>query len=77
MWVKKQHYINIRLAIKRDSILIRFRDNCKPVNPIDFYKLDDPNDSAANIGVKMIIKMAAKVEYTKSLQLNNLLIVVL
>lgn len=74
---KKQHYINIRLAIKRDSILIRFRDNCKPVNPIDFYKLDDPNDSAANIGVKMIIKMAAKVEYTKSLQLNNLLIVVL
>lgn len=74
---KKQHYIDIRLAIKQNNILIRFRDNCKPINPIDFYKLDNTDDPAANIGIKMIIKMASKVEYTKSLQLNNLLIVVL
>ena len=68
--------IEIRLVKKNDSMLIRFRDNCKEFNPVKFLESSKNNneDPSKHIGIRMTLKMAKNIQYVNSLGLNNLML---
>ena len=72
----KPHNINIRLIAKNDDLLIRLRDNCKPLNLTEYYKLlNTPEEKEKEASLSIIMKMTKKVIYTPTFGANNLLIV--
>lgn len=74
--------IHLRLVCRDQAVLLRIRDNCRAFNPVEFGRIYNlglcaKNDSQSpehNIGLKLVFSMADSVEYTSSMQLNNLVI---
>jgi anti-sigma regulatory factor (Ser/Thr protein kinase) len=71
---KKQHSVDIRVAHKDDSVILRIRDDCVPFDPGERQKLADSDDPVKNIGIRMVFRMAKEVEYQNILGLNVLTI---
>ncbi len=71
---KKHHSADIRVARREDGILIRLRDDCVPFNPESVQPLisPDPEDPAKNIGIRLVYKIAQKVDYQNLLGCNVL-----
>ncbi len=70
----KQHTIDIRVAHKDGEVILRIRDDCVPFDPGERKKLVSPDDPEKNIGIRMVYRMARKVEYQNILGLNVLTI---
>ncbi len=71
----KENYVDIRILIKEDEIILRIRDNCRPFNPKEQYEmLKDAKDPMKNMGIRMIVKMAKDVVYLNTMNTNNLII---
>ena len=72
---KKPHTINIRIVVKDEEIILRIRDDCKPFNPIERYKMRTKNDSdpSKNIGIRMVTGMCNSVNYICTFNTNNLI----
>ena len=71
----KKNYLEIRIVIRAEEIVIRFRDNCRSFNPKKFYEnVYDQNEPLSNFGIRMIMKLSKEVSYTSVLKLNNLMI---
>ncbi len=72
----KPHHINARLVAKNDDLIIRMRDDCKPLNLKDYYRLiqssQDKKDEEINLAI--IFKMAKEVKYTATFGANNLIV---
>lgn len=72
----KEHNINMRLVAKGDDLIIRMRDDCKPMNLKDYYKLlqgsQDKKEEEINLAI--ILKMAKDVKYTATFGANNLIV---
>lgn len=72
----KEHNINMRLVSKDDDLIIRMRDDCKPMNLKDYYKLlqgsQDKKEEEINLAI--ILKMAKDVKYTATFGANNLIV---
>ena len=71
---KKKHSIDIRVAEKEGSLIIRIKDDCIAFNPSERKDLVDPKDPVKNIGIRMIYSLAKSVEYQNILGLNVLTI---
>ena len=70
-----ENYIDIRILVKEDEVILRIRDNCKPFNPMEQYEiLKDARDPLKNMGIRMIVKMAKDVIYLNTMNTNNLII---
>ena len=70
-----ENYIDIRILVKEDEVILRIRDNCKPFNPMEQYEiLKDARDPMKNMGIRMIVKMAKDVVYLNTMNTNNLII---
>ena len=54
------------------------RDNCIPFNPKKWYEMNSTNeeDPAANIGIRIVMKMSKSFEYTTTFKMNNVIIIV-
>ena len=67
------HNINARLVAKGDELIIRMRDDCKPFNMTEYYKMvrDDIEHGA---GMSIIMKQSKDVQYTNTLGTNNLIV---
>lgn len=61
---------------ENDSLVIRFRDDCKQFSPVEYAKEIPEGDVTKNIGIRMVMKAAKDVNYTTTLGFNNLMIVV-
>lgn len=79
---KQKDYIDVKIFVRDDSITIRFRCGGRKFNPLEYYKtaMDEKSDESKEIemdesmGLKLISKMAKKVDYTTNLGLNNIII---
>ena len=71
----KQHHINARLVAKDADLIIRIRDDCKPLNIQDYYQqIKDSRDIEKDISLAIIFKMAKDVKYTSTFGANNLIV---
>lgn len=72
---KGHHAMELRVIHKRDSFMLRIRDNSHIFDPIKkmaaVSSIDDPS---RYIGIKMVMKLASEVVYTSTLKLNNLVV---
>ena len=69
----KTHNINARLAAKNEELIIRMRDDCKPFNLTEYYKMVR-EDIEQGVGTAIIMKKAKDVQYTNTLGTNNLIV---
>ena len=72
----KPHTINTRLVAKNEELIIRMRDDCKPLNLTEYYKFLNTSEEKEEkeIGLSIIMKMAREVIYTLTFGANNLII---
>ncbi|MBQ6435113.1 MAG: ATP-binding protein, partial [Synergistaceae bacterium] len=71
----KPHTINARLVAKDEELIIRMRDDCKPLNLTEYYKfLNTPEEKEKEAGLAIIMNMAKEVIYTPTFGANNLII---
>lgn len=73
---EKRHCIDLRVSLNDGEIRIRIRDDCKPFDPQKWYELNHSEDPAANIGIKIVMKMSRRFEYTTTFRMNNVIIVI-
>ena len=70
----KKHFVDIRIILKQDEIIVRMRDDCERFDPRTLEHIFNPEDPFANIGIKMVDNMAKDLSYINALKLNNLII---
>ena len=71
----KPHTINARLVSKNEELIIRMRDDCKPLNLTEYYKfINTPEEKEKKAGLAIIMKMSKEVIYTPTFGANNLII---
>ncbi len=71
---KKKHSIDVRVAEKDGSLILRIKDDCIAFDPSERKDISDPEDPVKNIGIRMIYAMAKSVQYQNILGLNVLTI---
>ena len=71
---KKEHFVDLKIRIENDAVMIRFRDNCRPFNPKDRIEMLKDDEPEHNIGLRIISRLAKNMEYTHVLSLNQFLI---
>ena len=69
---KKKHQTDIRVTYKKDELILRIKDDCKPFDPTERKTLMDPDDPCKNIGVRMVYEIADDIDYQHMLGLNVL-----
>ncbi|MBR1534759.1 MAG: ATP-binding protein [Ruminococcus sp.] len=70
----KKHSIDFRVMNTDDGWVLRYRDNCKLFDPMEWLKLHETDEPGENIGIRMIAGMAEDVKYLSTMDLNNLTI---
>ncbi|MDO5438997.1 MAG: MATE family efflux transporter [Erysipelotrichaceae bacterium] len=70
----RSHSIDVRVAHKKDDVILRIKDDCVPFDPGERQKLSEDSDAAKNIGLRMIFRMAKDIKYQNILGLNVLTI---
>ena len=72
----RQHYIYLRILAKSDEVILRIRDDCKPFNPLEHYRMtvQDEENPAKNMGIRMVMKLCSSVQYLSTFGTNNLII---
>ena len=70
----KSHCIDFRILNTDEGWILRYRDNCKPFDPLEWLKLNEDEDPSKNIGIKMITGMSKDVKYLSAMELNNIAI---
>jgi hypothetical protein len=75
----KERYIGVRIVCG-ETVILRFRCDGKPFNPLEHYKKElaerGPADAGESLGLKMISKAAKKIDYTTSLGFNNIIVTI-
>ena len=69
---KKKHSVDIRVVYKKNRVVLRIKDDCKPFDPGERKELTVPSDPASNIGIRLVFQIAESVEYQAVLGLNVL-----
>lgn len=72
----KKHSIDIRILDTKEGWMLRYRDNCKAFDPVEWLKLHETDDPSKNIGIRMVSGMAKSVKYMSTMDLNNLTITI-
>ena len=70
----KAHSIDIRVICIGEKMILRIRDNCKAFDPSERAKVMEADDEGKNIGIRLVYKIAQKVEYQNLLGMNVLTI---
>ena len=68
----RSHSIDVRVVHKKDDIILRLRDDCKPFDPETMNRIAEGDDAGANIGIRMIFSILKDVEYQNILGMNVL-----
>jgi len=72
----EKRFMDIRVLVKNERLILRLRDNGRRFNPFEYLKTQDPRDVCSNIGIRLVHNMASHVDYRYSIGLNNLIITV-
>ncbi len=71
---EKKHYLNSRIVYKKEEVILRIKDDCKPFDPVGMYEQLNTKSPEKNIGIKMVMRLAEEVNYQNLLGLNVLTI---
>jgi anti-sigma regulatory factor (Ser/Thr protein kinase) len=66
--------IDLRLIYRDDSKVIRMRDDSLPFDPVSWLDKNSTDDPSRAMGIRMVVKLARKVTYMNSMEMNNLII---
>ena len=69
----RKNYVDIRI-VSKDSLTVRIRDNCPEFDPkrrLEQFSGDDPS---ANIGIKLIARLADEMTYHNTAGINTVMI---
>ena len=70
----RRHHLEVRVILRETDLILRVRDDCRPFDLTERYRLIHPADPADNIGLRMIYAAADDVSYSSALRLNNVCI---
>ena len=70
----KPHALEMRAIITKESLILRLRDDGRPFNLTERYKMINPDDPTRNIGLRIIFANADDVRYNSSMNMNNVFI---
>ncbi|MBR3051544.1 MAG: ATP-binding protein, partial [Selenomonadaceae bacterium] len=70
----KKHFVDVRVIVKGEQVIIRIRDDCKPFDPKKWAEIHNPEDPAAHIGIRLVKKISTEFDYVNVLKLNNLIV---
>ena len=72
----KPHMIDMRILVKDGELILRLRDDCRPFNPVERYRMasQQEDDPTRNVGIRMVMKMSRDVKYLSTMSTNNLII---
>ena len=72
----RPHHVHIRMLAKGDELILRFRDDGIPFDPVEKYRkeLQYESDPEKGPAIKMMMKLAKDVKYTGLYGMNNLII---
>lgn len=70
----RKHSVDVRVARKEDTIILRIKDDCAQFDPEEIMKMKAPDDPVKNIGIRMVYAIAERVEYQSIMGLNVLTI---
>jgi len=62
--------VDFRMLLKNGTLLLRLRDNGRCIFKNDEFEIDVKDDPSANLGIKMILKIADKVSYNTTFGFN-------
>ena len=65
---KRKNHLSVRIQNKGNRWVLRFRDDCRAFDPVNYI----PHDEDGVSGIKLMLGMADEARYTYSLNLNNL-----
>ena len=71
---EQRHHLEVRIALCGDGLILRVRDDGRPFDLTERYKMICPEDPLKNIGLSMIFASADEVSYSSALHLNNVCI---
>ena len=64
----RPHHLSVRVIDKKDSWVVRFRDDCGAFDPVHYI----PKEGKDALGIRMTLAIAEESSYIYSLNLNNL-----
>ena len=71
----RPHNISIRLVAKNEALIIRIRDDCRPFNVTEHYRIiRGIRDREKEIGLTILMNLAEEVKYTATFGANNLIV---
>lgn len=70
----KKHFVDVRVIVKGEQVIIRIRDDCRQFDPKKWAKIHNPEDAASHIGIRLCRKISTEFNYVNVLKLNNLII---
>ena len=73
----RDKYIEYRFLIIGRWLILRLRDNGRPFDLTERYKLLNPNDPLSGLGLRIVFAAAENVNYSHAFDLNNVCIRVL
>ena len=74
---RKRHDIEVRVVLKGDQVVMRIKDDCRPFNPREWNEMAvSVSDPLANVGIRLVYRVAETIEYQNLLGLNVLTIIV-
>ncbi len=74
---KNEHHLSTLVILRGGKVILRIKDDCKPFDIRDMARMvKEQEDVTANIGIRMVYKIADDVEYRNMLGLNVLTITI-
>ena len=70
----KKHFVDVRIIIKGEKVIIRLRDDCRPFDPKNWAKIHNPEDPTKHIGIRLCKKISTEFNYVNALKLNNMIV---
>ena len=67
-------YVDLRIYASKGRITISLRDYCQVFDPWKFYEIHQGNDPAANLGIRLVMRLASDVRHAYTFNSNCILI---
>lgn len=69
-----KYSIDLRMIYEGEKIIISLRDNCRKFDPTNWQRRENETDPMKGMGIRMVQKLASKLNYRHTLGLNVLTI---
>lgn len=70
----KKHFVDVRIIIKGEQVIIRLRDDCRSFDPKRWAEINHPEDPTKHIGIRLCKKISTEFDYVNALKLNNMIV---